>query len=139
MMMLELGYPTPDDEVRVLDAHLAPDPVLASVQPVISRDAFVEWQRTVPLIHAAPPVKRAAVDYVNGLRRGAHPATTVSPRATLAWMRAAQAHAMLSGRDFVTIDDLVEVGPDVLRHRLWVGAPEVRERLRALGRKATGS
>src|SRR5208282_2796246 len=40
MVMLELGYPTPDDEVRVLDAHLAPDPVLASVTPVIGGDAF---------------------------------------------------------------------------------------------------
>jgi len=133
MMMLELGYPTPDDEVRVLDAHLAPDSVLASVQPAVTCDAFVEWQRTVPLIHAAPTVKRAAVDYVNGLRRGADAMNGVSPRATLAWMRAAQARAMLSGRDFVTVEDLLEVSADVLRHRLWVGAPEVRDRLRAIG------
>jgi MoxR-like ATPase len=139
MMTLELGYPSPDDEVRVLDAHLAPDPVLASVRPVLSGDAFVEWQHTVPLVHTAPAVKRAAVDYVGGLRRGADPGTTVSPRATLAWMRAAQAHAMLGGRDFVTVDDLVEVSGDVLRHRLWIRAPEVRDRLRALAPRAGGA
>jgi MoxR-like ATPase len=79
-------------------------------------------------------VKRAAVGYVDGLRRGAASnGHTVSPRATLAWMRAAQARAILAGREFVTVDDLLDMAPDVLRHRLWISAPEVRDRLRVLG------
>jgi MoxR-like ATPase len=132
MVMLELGYPAPEDEVRVLDTHLAPDPALASVQPVISGEAFLEWQATVPLIHASPEVKRAAVEYVNALRRGAEAGHAVSPRATLSWMKAAQARAMFSGREFVTVEDLLEVSADVLRHRLWVSAAEVRDRLRTV-------
>jgi len=132
MVMLDLGYPSPDDEVRVLDAHLAPDPVLASVRPVISSDAFLEWQRTVPHVHASPEIKRAAVDFANGLRRGADTGHTVSPRATLAWMRASQARALLGGREFVTIADLIETSADVLRHRLWISGHEVVDRLRAL-------
>ena len=132
MVMLELGYPSPDDEVRVLDAHLAPEPVLASVEPVVSGDAFLEWERTVPLIHASPEVKRAAVDYVNGLRRDATSTHAVSPRATLSWMRAAQARAMLSGREFVTVADLLDMAADVLRHRLWISAAEVKDRLRTI-------
>jgi MoxR-like ATPase len=92
MVMLELGYPTPDDEVRVLDTHLAGSaPSHEAMAPVVSADAFVEWQRTVPMIHASPEVKRAAVGYVDGLRRSATNGNLVSPRATLAWMRAAQA------------------------------------------------
>ena len=135
MMTLELGYPTPDDEVRVLDAHLAPDPVLASVRPVLSGEAFVEWQRTVPLDpHGAVGQARGGRLRRRGSARAPSRGATVSPRATLAWMRAAQAHAMLRGRDFVTVDDLLEVSGDVLRHRLWIGAPEVRDRLRALAR-----
>jgi MoxR-like ATPase len=132
MVMLELGYPSPEDEVRVLDAHLAPEPVLATVEPVVSGEAFLEWERTVPLIHASPEVKRAAVDYVNGLRRDATAAHAVSPRATLSWMRAAQARAMLSGREFVTVADLLDMAADVLRHRLWISAAEVRDRLRTI-------
>ena len=139
MVMLEIGYPSPDDEVRVLDTHLAPDPVVASVAPVISIDAFLDWQRTVPMIHASPEVKRAAVDYVNALRRGAQNVHTVSPRATLAWMRAAQAHAMLSGREFVTVEDLIHMAPDVLRHRLWISAAEVKDRLRTIGPRGAGA
>jgi MoxR-like ATPase len=138
MVMLDLGYPSPDDEVRVLDAHLAPDPVLASVRPVVSSEAFLEWQRTVPHIHASPEVKRAAVDFVNGLRRGSQEGHTVSPRATLAWMRAAQARALLSGREFVTVADLIDTSADVLRHRLWISGPEVVDRLRALAPHVAG-
>ena len=139
MVMLELGYPAPEDEVRVLDTHLAPDPALASVQPVVSGEAFLEWQATVPLIHAAPEVKRAAVEYVNALRRGAESAHVVSPRATLAWMKAAQARAMLSGREFVTVEDLLDMSADVLRHRLWVSAAEVRDRLRTVSPNVFGA
>jgi MoxR-like ATPase len=140
MVMLELGYPTPEDEVRVLDTHLASSgPSAAPVAPVVSAEAFVEWQKTVPLVHASPEVKRAAVAYVDGLRRTAANGHMVSPRATLAWMRAAQARAILAGREFVTVEDLLDMAPDVLRHRLWMSAPEVRDRLRMLGTHGAGT
>ncbi|HEY8079320.1 MAG TPA: AAA family ATPase [Labilithrix sp.] len=133
MVMLELGYPTPHDEVQVLDTHLAASGAPVTVTPVVTGEAFVEWQRTVPMIHASPEVKHAAVAYVDGLRRTAQNGHTVSPRATLAWVRAAQARAILAGREFVVVEDLHDVAPDILRHRLWVSAPEVHDRLRALG------
>jgi MoxR-like ATPase len=137
MVMLELGYPTPDDEVRVLDTHLAGAGETGTAA-VVAADALVEWQKTVPMIHASPEVKRAAVGYVDGLRRNAVNGHMVSPRATLAWMRAAQARAILAGREFVTLDDLLDMAPDVLRHRLWVSAPEIRDRLRHLGAYGPG-
>jgi MoxR-like ATPase len=131
MVMLELGYPSPEDEVRVLDTHLG-GTAAGATSAVVAPDAFVEWQKTVPLVHASPEVKRAAVAYVDGLRRNAASGHMVSPRATLAWVRAAQARAILAGREFVTVEDLLEIAPDVLRHRLWMSAPEVRDRLRVL-------
>ncbi|HET7502091.1 MAG TPA: AAA family ATPase [Kofleriaceae bacterium] len=135
MVMLEIGYPSPEDEVKVLDYHLGTTPPLTTVSPVISRAAFIEWRDTVPYIHASPEIKRAAVGYVNGLRRTVDDGHAISPRATLAWVRAAQARAMLSGREFVTTDDLFDVAPDVLRHRLSTDGATVYERLRAI---ATG-
>jgi MoxR-like ATPase len=131
MVMLEVGYPNADDEVRMLDRHLGAEPALASVTPVIGRDDLVAWQATVPLIHVAPAVKRAAVDWVHALRAESPDRPSVSPRATLAWVRLAQARALTQGREFVTTDDLVEVAPDVLRHRLWSDGDSVRDRLRA--------
>jgi len=132
MVMLEIGYPTADDEVRVLDYHLGQAAPLESLTPVISRAAFLEWRETVPLIHVTPELKRSAVDYIHGLRRSCEAGASISPRATLAWVRASQARAMLSGREFVTMEDLLHVAPDVLRHRLWTDGATVRERLRAI-------
>ena len=132
MVMLELGYPSPDDEVRVLDYHLGAASPLDALQPVISRAAFLEWRETVPQIHVSPELKRSAVDYINKLRKTADDGQSISPRATLAWVRCAQARAMLCGREFVTMDDLLHVAPDVLRHRLWTDAATVREKLRAV-------
>jgi MoxR-like ATPase len=132
MVMLEIGYPTPEDEVKVLDYHLGQASPLASLTPVISRAAFIAWRDTVPLIHVTPELKRSAVDYINGLRRTAEAGASISPRATLAWVRASQARAMLAGREFVTMEDLLHVAPDVLRHRLWTDGATVRERLRAI-------
>jgi MoxR-like ATPase len=131
MVMLEVGYPAPDDEVKVLDTHLAGSP-LSALQPVISRASFIDWRDTVPLIHVTPELKRTAVDYINGLRRTTEHGQTISPRATLSWVRASQARAMLSGREFVTMEDLLHVAPDVLRHRLWTDGTTVRERLRSV-------
>ncbi len=133
MVMLEIGLPSPDDEVKVLDTHLGARSPLASLRPVISRAAFLDWRATVPYIHVTPAIKRAAVDMVNALRRSADDGGAISPRATLAWVRASQSRAMLSGREFVTIEDLHHVAPDVLRHRLGSDLAGVRDRLRAFG------
>jgi MoxR-like ATPase len=132
MVMLEIGYPAAEDEVKVLDYHLGIESPLSSVHPVISREAFIEWRETVPLIHVTPELKRVAVEYVNGLRRTADEGSSISPRATIAWVRASQSRAMLSGREYVTMEDLLDVAPDVLRHRLWTDAATVRERLRSV-------
>jgi MoxR-like ATPase len=135
MVMLEVGIPAPEDEVKVLDYYLGETSPLDALSPVISRKAFLEWRATVPQIHVSPELKRSAVDYIGQLRRTADDGQTISPRATIAWVRAAQAHAMVSGREFVTMDDLLHVAPDVLRHRLWTDAATVRERLRAVAVK----
>jgi MoxR-like ATPase len=132
MVMLEIGFPSPDDEVKVLDYHLGSESPLVALKPVISRSSFIDWRDTVPQIHVTPELKRAAVDYINGLRRTADDGQSISPRATLSWVRASQSRAMLSGREFVTMEDLLHVAPDVLRHRLATDGTTVRERLRAV-------
>lgn len=133
MIMLELGFPSLDDEVRVLDTHLADTHTVSNINPVVTVEQFLEWQRTVPQIHASPEVKRAAVAYVDGLRRTVPNGHAISPRATIAWVRAGQSRAMLHGREFVTIEDLLDVAPEILRHRLWISPTEIRDRLKAIG------
>ena len=138
MVMLEIGYPSIDDEIKVLDYHLGTTPPLATVQPVISRAAFLDWRATVPHIHVSPEIKRTAVAYIDGLRRTIGDSHAISPRATLAWVRAAQARAMLAGREFVAIDDLIDIAADVFRHRLPADGVRVYDRLRAIAQAGGG-
>jgi MoxR-like ATPase len=69
MIMIEIGYPTPEDEVRVLDYHLGSTTPLSQVLPVISRGDLLAWHETVPMIHVTPELKRTVVEYVTRLRR----------------------------------------------------------------------
>jgi MoxR-like ATPase len=120
MMMLTVGYPPTDAEVRMLDVHLAAEPVLDDIQPMIDRAQFLRWQQTVPFIFCSEDIKRYAVGIANALRGDAQNLQSISPRSTLAVMRASQARAMLSGRDFVSVEDLQLLAPDVYGHRVLV-------------------
>jgi len=77
--------------------------------------------------------KKIGHDELHALRKTVPSGNAVSPRATIAWVRCGQARALLAGREFVTVEDLLDVAPEVLRHRLWISPPEIRDRLRALG------
>src|SRR5262249_25252266 len=90
MVMLDLGALSAQDEVRVLDRHLLPEPALSQVSKVIGREDFLVWQETVPLVHVAPELKQKVVEHANQLRAELPHAGALSPRATLQWVRMAQ-------------------------------------------------
>ncbi|MBI2894672.1 MAG: MoxR family ATPase [Deltaproteobacteria bacterium] len=125
LMMLSVGYPPQDAEVRMLDVHLAVDPVLEDIRPVIDRSQFLRWQQTVPLVFCSDDIKRYAVGIANALRSDSQNLQSISPRSTLGVMRAAQARAMLSGRDYVSVEDLQTLAPDVYSHRVLVADARV--------------
>ncbi len=118
MVMLSLGHPSESAEVHMLDVHLRPDAPLAQLQPVITRDEFLGWQRTVPMIFVSDELKRYTVAVVHSLRSDPRNLQSISPRSTIQLARAAQSRAMLRGRDFVVAEDVQTVAPDVMGHRV---------------------
>jgi len=118
MVMLSLGYPAEAAEVHMLGVHLQPDAPLASLQPVITRDDFLGWQRTVPMIFMSDELKRYTVAVVQSLRGDPRNLQSISPRSTIQLARASQARAMLRGRDYVVAEDTHAVAPDVMGHRV---------------------
>ncbi len=120
MMMVSMGYPSEMAEVQMLSVHLAPEPVLADVRAVVSRDDFLLWQRTAPLVYASEDLKRYAVAVIHALRGDPRNLQSLSPRSTILLMRAAQARAMLRGRDYATAEDVQMMAPDVLGHRVML-------------------
>jgi MoxR-like ATPase len=114
---IAMGYPAETDELAMLDTHGVHDP-LADLDPVLTGERVVAMATAVREVHVAESVRRYAIDLVSATR--AHPELRLgaSPRATLQLLRSARAAAALDERDFVLPDDLAELAPAVLAHRL---------------------
>lgn len=117
IMRLRPGYPTTDGSMQIIDRFLSGDP-LAELSPVASRDELLSLQTEGKAVHVAQPVRRYAADLVERTRAMDQVLLGVSPRGMLALVRAAQAYALLHGRDYVLPDDIKILGEPVLSHRI---------------------
>ena len=124
MMKIVLEHPTPEEEMTILDRMSVSPPHAAQV---IVLDQLRELQHTADRVFVDRSVSQYAIDLVQATR---HPerfdlddlagsiALGVSPRATLNLVRGARAIAVLRGRTYATPQDVFDVAPEVLRHRL---------------------
>lgn len=112
-----LGYPDADTEVDILFSQQVSQP-LDEIQPVMSGDELLEWRRQVQRTTVTPRVARYVVDLVRETRSEPRVRLGGSPRASLMLFRAAQAAAVMAGRDYVTPDDVQRTAVFVLPHRL---------------------
>lgn len=129
MMMLSVGLPPPEAEARMLEVHLVAASVVAELQPVVTTKDLLGWQHAVPRVFVSDEMRRYLVAVVRALRADPRNLRTVSPRATLQLARAAQARAMFSGRDFLTVDDVKAVAPHVMAHRVQLADATVGSEL----------
>ncbi len=132
LLHVVLDYPQADEELRILDQDLqrnatGPEPEGAPDElPAMDATAVLATRHAVRRIHLASILRHYIVELVRATRDpGAHVPRLqgmveagASPRAVLALAHAAQALAYLRGRDFVLPDDIIELAPDVLRHRI---------------------
>ena len=130
LLHVVLDYPSAEQERRILDMDLAradPAPVAArGADGTVDAARVLQARRQVRRVHLADSLRESVVDLVRSTRepqsrsaglRGMVEAGA-SPRAVLALAHAAQALAYLRGRDYVVPEDIVELAPDVLRHRI---------------------
>ena len=117
LMRIELGYPSAADERELLRGRDR-RALLAELGTVLSAQALLGLQRAVPGVHVAEPL----LDYVQALvahsRASGQFEAGLSPRAAIALLRAAQAHALLHGRSGVLPEDVQAVLRAVAGHRL---------------------
>lgn len=117
LMKLSLGYPSPETEIGVLDEYRTSSP-LDELGAVCVGDDVAKAQEAVRNINVSALVKKYIVDIVNETRNSDRVRLGVSPRGTLALMRASQAWAAMDGRDYVLPDDVKAVAIPVLSHRI---------------------
>ncbi|MDQ0871673.1 MoxR-like ATPase [Paenibacillus sp. V4I3] len=117
MMKLSLGYPTPEQEILMLDRLQDRQP-LNHLKPVIVQDEFVQLQREATMIHVDNTLKDFIVRLALATREHADLYLGASPRASYALMRAAQTSAYMKGRSFVVPDDIKDLVLPIWTHRL---------------------
>ena len=124
MMRIQLGYPSFDDEICIIDSQRTQHPI-ESLGVVASADEVKEAQEVVKRIFVHEQVQRYMVSLVYATRKHEDVILGASPRASLDLFRSSQALALLRGRDYVIPDDAKELAAVVMGHRVIV-APAVR-------------
>ena len=122
LLKLVLPLPERDQELEILRRHahgFDPRHVQgAGVQAVAGPDDILAGQRAIGGVQVAPEVAGYIVDLARATRESPSLSLGVSPRGATALLRAARAWAWLSGRDFVTPDDVKSLAHATLAHRL---------------------
>ena len=142
LLRISVGYPSREDEWQVLVRRLerATDEVV--LEPVVDAPTLIELQRALESVYVSESIGMYMVDLVASTRRSSRLQVGASPRGTLALLKLSRGRAALSGRDYVTPEDVKAVAVPALGHRLtlrpelWVqrvrGEDVVREALEAV-------
>ncbi|MEC2057609.1 MoxR family ATPase [Peribacillus psychrosaccharolyticus] len=117
LLKMKIGYPTMQEEMEVLNLARKAKPI-EELEPVISMEEIRALQEEVLEIHVEDTIKRYLVDLSGRTRIHPNVNLGVSPRGTISLMKAAQAYALLNGRDYVLPDDVQYLAPAVLSHRI---------------------
>lgn len=117
---IEVGYPTLADEISILtEQHNRSSlQLLDNVPRIINREEVAHYRNLVLQITVEQRLLEFIARIVHETRNNSSLYLGASPRASLAIVKAAKAFAAIRGRDFVTPEDIVDVVPHVLRHRI---------------------
>ena len=116
-MKLSLGYPSAEAEREILTSYNAASP-LDSLTPVCTKAELNAASDVIPEVLVSEPVKKYIISIADATRNSDRLRLGVSPRGTLALMKASQAWAAMAGRDYVIPDDVKRVAVPVLSHRV---------------------
>lgn len=134
-LSLTLGYPAALEELQMLE-RLSDSFAVEDLQPCISLEEVQELRRLCAAVKVEGSLKQYIVDLVRSTREDEEITLGVSPRGAVALHRASQALAFISGRDFATPDDVKDLAPHVLSHRL---IPAGGRRAKTIVEKLLGS
>ncbi len=124
-LRISIGYPSIEEEMDVLERYSGQISPLQTLQAVCGENDIIAMQEEVGSVYCSREV-RSYVAQIAACTRS-HPALLlgVSPRGAIALIRAAQACAVLAGRDYILPDDVKRMALPVLSHRLIL-TPEAR-------------
>ncbi len=124
LMKIVISYPTKELEVDILRKHHQNANLtrLDDVEPLLSQKELLQFRSMLSDVVVDDSLLNYIVDVVQLTRSAKAVYLGASPRAAVAMMNASKAYALLQGRDFVTPEDIKQVAPSVLQHRLMLTA-----------------
>lgn len=117
LFKLRMGYPSKSEEFEVLTLAEKERPI-HKIDSVITKEELVELQNDIQHVFVDETIKHYIIDITGKTRK--HPSIYLgaSPRASIALMKAAQAYAFITGRDYIIPDDIQFLAQYVLPHRI---------------------
>ena len=124
-LRISIGYPSPEEEMDMLERYTGQITPMQTLAPVCGGPEIIALQEQLGTVYASPEARSYVAALVSMTRN--HPSLQLgaSPRGSIALLRAAQACALLAGRDYVLPDDIRRMALPVLSHRLIL-TPEAR-------------
>lgn len=117
LLKMKMGYPSPDEEIEVL-SRASQNITLDDIDSVITEEELLKAQNDVKNVFVDDIIKEYIVNIALRTRNHAQVYLGVSPRGSIALLKAAKAYAFLNGRDFVVPDDIQFLAPYVFAHRM---------------------
>ncbi len=117
LLRIRIGYPSAEQEKNILRERGAVDPI-AQLRAVIDHDTLRALQDAVEQVQISEPLLDYAMQIIEHTRKSSRLEVGVSTRGAIAWYRAAQARAMVDGRDFCIPDDFKSLAVPALAHRV---------------------
>jgi MoxR-like ATPase len=131
VLRMGVGYPSRDDEWEMLDRRQERSPEEVELAQVVDRATLLEMQQAIEQVHIEESLGYYIVDLVVATRSAPGVQVGASPRGSLALLKLSRCRAALSGRDFVTPDDVKAIAVPALAHRLALKPELWVERLRS--------
>lgn len=114
---LDMGYPTFEEEKQIMNRYREDDPI-QHLTALFSKEEILDFQQDVKKVKVSSVVEDYILEIVHATRSQEEIEVGVSPRGTLALMRAAQGNAFINGREYVLPEDVKKMSAYVLSHRI---------------------
>lgn len=131
LFKVEVPYPSLEEETKILISQhqQSLNEEIKEVQPVLSIEQVKTCRATIKALHVEPKLLEYVAKITHETRNNKSLYLGASPRASLAMINGAKAIAAMSGRDFVTPEDIIKVAAPVLAHRIMLTADKEMEGL----------
>ena len=118
LMKISMGYPSMQEELEIIERAESGAEEITSIDSVMTIGDVNEMIAEAAKVNAVPAIKDYIIRLVTATRNSDHIKLGVSPRGSIALLKASKAYAYVKGRSYVVPDDVKEVMTSVLAHRI---------------------